>query len=73
MSVTIFFAPPELVVIEEGRVTVDAHDADLADVLPELGARAKIRLRISGPLGRVTATFTASYFCSPINRSASAS
>ena len=56
---SVFFAPPELVVVEEGRVTVDAHDADLADVLSELGARAKIRLRISGPLGRVTATFTA--------------
>ena len=45
--------------IEEGRVTVDAHDADLADVLSELGARAGFRVRTSGQLGRVTATFTA--------------
>ena len=52
-------APPELVVIEEGRVTVDAHDADLADVLAQLGARAGFRVRTSGSLGRVTATFTA--------------
>jgi hypothetical protein len=28
-------------------------------VLSELGARAEFRLRISGPLGRVTGTFTA--------------
>ena len=49
----------ELVVIEEGRVTVDAHDADLADVLAQLGARAGFRVRTSGSLGRVTAAFTA--------------
>ena len=52
-------APPELVVIEEGRVTVDAHGVDLADVLAQLGARAGFRVRTSGSLGRVTATFTA--------------
>lgn len=52
-------APPELVVIDKGRVTVDAHDADLADVLSELGARAEFLVRTSGPLGRVTAMFTA--------------
>lgn len=51
-------APRELVVIEEGRVTIDAHDADLADVLSELGARAEFRLRMSGQLGRVTTAFT---------------
>ena len=52
-------SPAALVVIEEGRVTVDAHDADLADVLSDLGARARVGLKISGPLGRVTTTFTA--------------
>src|SRR5580765_4636349 len=52
-------APAELAVIEEGRVTVDAHDADLADVLAQLGARAGFRVRTSGSLGRVTDTFTA--------------
>jgi hypothetical protein len=31
-----FPAPPKLVVIQEGRVTVDAHDAELAAVLSEL-------------------------------------
>jgi HEAT repeat protein len=52
--------PPELVVIGEGRVvTIDAHDADLADVLAQLGARAGFGVRTSGSLGRVTATFTA--------------
>lgn len=59
VSTSVFSAPPAVVVIEEGRVTVDAHDADLADVLSDLGARARVRLRISGPLGRVTTTFTA--------------
>jgi hypothetical protein len=59
VSVTVAPAPPELVVIEEGRVTVDAHDADLADVLAQLGARARFRVRTTGSLGRVTATFTA--------------
>ena len=58
-DVPVMVAPPELVVIEEGRVTVDAHDADLADVLAQLGARAGFRVRTSGSLGRVTATFTA--------------
>src|SRR5687767_5454595 len=51
-------APRELVVIEEGQVTVDAQDSDLADVLSELGARAEFRLRMSGQFGRVTDTFT---------------
>ena len=48
-----------LVVIGEGGVTIDAHDADLADVLAQFGARAGFRVRTSGSLGRVTATFTA--------------
>jgi HEAT repeats len=56
---SVVLAPPGLIVIDKGRVTVDAHDADLADVLSELGARAEFRLRISGQLGRVTTTFTA--------------
>jgi hypothetical protein len=56
---SVVLAPPEVVVIEEGRVTVDAHDADLADVLAQLGARAGFRVRTSASLGRVTATFTA--------------
>jgi hypothetical protein len=59
VPVSVVLAPPELVVIEEGRVTVDAHDADLADVLAQVGARAGFRVRTSGSLGRVTATFTA--------------
>ena len=58
-DVPVVVAPPELVVIEEGRVTIDAHDADLADVLAQLGARAGFRVRTSGSLGRVTDTFTA--------------
>lgn len=58
-DVSVVVAPPELVVIGEGRVTIDAHDADLADVLAQLGARAGFRVRTSGSLGRVTATFTA--------------
>ena len=58
-DVPVVVAPPELVVIEAGRVTVDAHDADLADVLAQLGARAGFRVRTSGALGRLTATFTA--------------
>lgn len=59
VAASVVLAPPELVMIEEGRVTVDAHDADLAGVLSELGTRAGFGLRTSGPLGRVTATFTA--------------
>ena len=55
----VFSAPPELVAIQEGRVTVNAQDAELADVLSELGVRAEFEVRISGALGRVTATFTA--------------
>jgi len=58
-DVSVVVAPLELVVIEEGRVTVDAHDADLSDVLAQLGARAGFRVRTSGALGRLTATFTA--------------
>jgi len=46
-------------VIDEGRVTVDAHDADLAGVLAQLGAQAGFRVRTSGSLGRVNVTFTA--------------
>jgi hypothetical protein len=59
IPVSVVLAPPELVVIEEGRVTIDAHDADLADVLAQLGARAGFRVRTSGSLGRVNVTFTA--------------
>jgi hypothetical protein len=56
---SVVLSPPDLVVIEEGRVTVNAQDAELADVLLALGARAEFGLRIFGPLGRVTTAFTA--------------
>jgi hypothetical protein len=56
---SVALSPPDLVVIEEGRIIVNAQDADLEDVLSALGARAAFGLRISGPLGRVTTTFTA--------------
>ncbi len=47
-----------LVVVERNRVTVDADDADLADVLEQLAEHAKFRLRTKGDLGRVTADFS---------------
>ena len=52
-------APAAVVVVEEGRVTVDARDADLAEVLSQLGARAEFQLTTMGQLGRVTTAFTA--------------
>ncbi len=55
----ILVSPPASVAIEEGQVTIDAHDADLADVLSELGARADFRVTTTGQLGRVTTTVTA--------------
>jgi hypothetical protein len=39
-------------------VTVDAHDADLADVLTRIAVGAEFALATSGDLGRITATFT---------------
>ena len=51
--------PAPLVSVEDGRLTVDARDADLAQVLREVAERADFHLEISGPLGRVTAAFTA--------------
>ena len=51
--------PAPSVSVEDGRLTVDARDADLAQVLREVAERADFHLEISGPLGRVTAAFTA--------------
>jgi HEAT repeat protein len=45
------------VVVEEGKLTVDVHHAELESVLREIATRAAFDLRTSGKLGRVTATF----------------
>lgn len=50
-------SPVPLVVVEEGKLTVDVHHAELESVLREIATRAAFDLRTSGKLGRVTATF----------------
>jgi HEAT repeats len=45
------------VVVQDGRLTMDVRDADLAEVLERLAARAGFRLTTTGSLGRVTASF----------------
>jgi hypothetical protein len=53
-------APPtRFVDVAGGQLTVDVRDADLADVLKQISERAGFELRTKGPLGHVTATFTA--------------
>ena len=49
-----------VVEVADGRLTVDLRDADLEDALSRIAERAGFELRTSGPLGRVTAAFTAS-------------
>jgi len=49
--------PVPLVVVEEGKLTVDVHHAELESVLRDIATRAAFDLRTSGKLGRVTATF----------------
>ena len=46
-----------VVVVENGKLTVDLQHADLESVLREIATRAVFDLRMSGQLGRVTATF----------------
>lgn len=52
-------APPAPPVIrfENGRLTVDVRDADLAGVLQQIAASAGFQLVTTGPLGRVSAAF----------------
>jgi hypothetical protein len=52
-------APAPYVDVEGERLTVEARDADLAEVLGQIAARAGFRLTTMGELGRVTATLTA--------------
>src|SRR5262245_45960348 len=48
----------QLVSIESGRVTIDARDAELTEVLSKLAELAGFQLTTRGELGRITATFT---------------
>ena len=50
-------SPIPLVVVEERKLTVDLHHAELESVLREIAEHAAFDLRTSGQLGRVTATF----------------
>jgi hypothetical protein len=51
-------SPPPVVTVENRVVSVDAVDAEMADVLSALAQQAGFQLTISGQLGRVTAAFT---------------
>lgn len=44
--------------LERGRLTVESRDADLADLLRQIAARAGFRLDTVGALGRVSMAFT---------------
>jgi hypothetical protein len=46
------------IAFNDGKLSVDLRDADLADVLQQIAVRAGFQLTTSGPLRRVTAVFT---------------
>jgi len=61
-------SPAPVVAVEGGRVTVDARDADLADLLSQLADAAGFQLTTRGQLGRVTVSFTGLALASALRR-----
>ena len=51
--------PAEVVTVDGGRLTVDLHGADLADVLRQVAEAAGFHLTTTGELGLITAAFSA--------------